>query len=140
MRNQMPEVDLKRLQAELEPEEYSIARRIVARRGKNKGRLRASKPTVNNELDPQSGKAAYVWRMVAFMASPDPAHSCMPMTADWDLPVSNAYIGDTVDLTGKYAERRALMDEMDKLVDKIVATLPASEGALSWARGLGITR
>lgn len=138
MRNQMPIVDLKRLQAELEPEEYSIIRRIVARQGKNKGRLRASKPAVNNELDPQSGKAAYVWRMVAFMASPNPQHSCMPMTADWDLPVSSAYIGDTIDLTGKYAERRALMNELDKLVDKIVATLPVSAGAMSWARGFGI--
>ena len=138
MRNQMPIVDLKKLQAELEPKEYSIARRIVGRQGKNKGRLRASKPPVNNELDPQSGKAAYVWRMVAFMTSPIPAHSCMPMTADWDLPVSSAYIGDTIDLTGKYTERRAMMAELDKLVDKIVATMPVSEGALSWARGFGI--
>ena len=134
MRNQMPEVDLERLQAELEPEEYSIARRIVARQGKSKGQLRASKPPVNNTVDPQSGKAAYVWRMVVFMSSPNPAYSCMPMTADWDLPYDENTTGD------RYTQRRLLMDELDKLVDKIVATLPVSAGALSWARGFGIIR
>lgn len=132
--HQMPEVDLERLRTELKPEEYSIARRIVARRGMNKGRLRASKPPVNNDVDPQSGKAAYVWRMVVFMASPNPAHSCMPMTADWDLPFDENTPGD------RYTQRRLLIDELDKLVDKIVATLPVSTGAVSWARGLGIVR
>ena len=134
MRQQMPLVDLERLQAEMIPEEYSIVRRIVARQGKNKGRLRASKPAVDNELDPQSGKAAYVWRMVAFMTSPNPQHSCMPMTADWDLPFDSESEAD------KYTQRRRLMDELDKVVDKVAASMPMSEGAMSWAKGLGIVR
>ena len=121
----MPEVDLEKLFLEMTKEEWQITKRIVATRGKNKGLLRASKPPVDKE-NPITGKAAYVWRLVAFMASPMPAHSCMPVCADWDLPGS---YGD---------ERRALADEMDKLVDKIVATLPVSSGAMQWARGFGI--
>lgn len=125
---QMPVIDLEALRPDLEPMEVAIVRRIIASQGKNKGRLRASKPHVDNDADPLSGKAAYVWRMVAFMASPDPRHSCMPVTADWDLPVPYGQ------------ERRAMTKELDQLVDKVVATMPMSEGAMSWARGFGLVR
>ena len=147
----MPKIDLNALREQLKPtdltdiaavdkylEQFSIVRRIVAQQGPNKGRLRASKPKVQNDVDPLSGKAAYVWRMVSFMCSPNPKHSCMPVTADWDLPVSDAYSGETIDLTSKYNERREMANELDALVDKVVATLPVSAGALSWARGFGI--
>lgn len=124
MRNQMPEVDLANLFLEMTKEEFDITKRLVATRGKNKGLLRASKPPVS-KADPLSGKAAYVWRMVAFMSSPNPAHSCMPVCAEFDLP-------------GERSERKELVKELDALVDKIAATLPVSAGALSWARGFGI--
>lgn len=127
MRQQMPEVDLAKLFLEMTKEEYHITKRLVATRGKNKGLLRASKPPVDNDLDPESGKAAYVWRMVAFMASPMPAHRCMPVCAEFDLP-------------GKFSERKELVKELDALVNKIAATLPVSAGALSWARGFGIIK
>ena len=122
----MPKVDLEKLNGVLEPEEFAIARRIVARQGKNKGCLRASKPHVDNNADPLSGKAAYVWRMVAFVSSPLGQHSCMPVCADWDLPVP---YGD---------ERRAMIKELDVLVDKISAAVPMSAGAMQWSRALGL--
>lgn len=42
------------------------------------GRLRATKPT--------DGEAAYVWRMVAFDLCDWKPHSCLPVTAVYDLP------------------------------------------------------
>ena len=53
---------------------------------KKDGTVRASKPKVKDAI---TGKAAYVWRMVVFITSPKPAHSCMPCTCDWDLPVAD---------------------------------------------------
>ena len=121
----MPEVPQEKLFLEMTKEEWDITKRITATRGKNKGLLRASKPPVD-KADPTSGKAAYVWRMVAFMTSPIPAHSCMPVCADFDLPVE---YGDA---------RRAMVKEMDALVDRICATMPVGSGAAQWMRALGM--
>ena len=133
----MPKVDLEKLSEILEPEEFAIARRIVAKQGKNKGRLRASKPYVDNKADPLSGKAAYVWRMVAFICSPIGQHNCMPVTADWDLPIRYRAYEDKAQYR---ADKKQLLDELDALVDKITATMPMSEGALQWSRALGLVR
>ena len=120
----MPEVPQEKLFLEMTKEEWDITKRLVATRGKNKGLLRASKPKVD-KADPVSGKAAYVWRMVAFMTSPIPAHSCMPVCADFDLP-------------GSYDERKELIKEMDVLVDKIAATMPVGTGEMQWASAFGL--
>lgn len=138
MNRQMPKIDLDALQDDLEPKDFAIVRRIVATKGKNKGRLRASKPKVQNEVDPLSGKAAYVWRMVCFMASPNPQHSCMPVTADWDLPIYDEDESWLADASEGAKRRREMCKELDALVDKVAATLPISEGAASWMRGFGM--
>jgi len=129
----MPKINLDN--CNLTTEERVIAERIL-----NKGQLRASKPAIKYTIKEQDcyprrirvpdelgGKAAYVWRMVAFSISPKPQHQCMPMTADFDLP-------------GDYTETRELAKELDKLVDKIIASVPKSEwyGVRRWGQAFGM--
>lgn len=83
------------------------------------GRLRASKP--------KDGRAAYVWRMVAFTVSPNSRHQCMPCTADFGIDC------------GDYNERRAICRELDKIVDQIVKAVPVTEwhGVRRWGQVFG---
>lgn len=131
--NKMPAIDLGAIQ--LTSAERQIAERIL-----NRGSLRASKPTIAyttetndrgikvRQPDEIGGKAAYLWRMVAFTLSPISKHHCMPCTADFDLPERN------------YDSRRALAKELDALADRIIASVPKSEhyGTQRWARAFGI--
>ena len=139
-KKEYPVIDLGRLAQVLTAEEFEIVKGIVSTRGENKGRLRASKPEVERikVKDPDSytgydyqpvgiqGETAYVWRMVAFFASPDPKHHCMPCTADFDLP-------------GKFAESRELAKRMDKLVDKVLDTISPEKwhGVRRWGQAFG---
>lgn len=120
----MPEINL----AALDAKTAEIARLIVATKGKNKGRLRASKPLVKKGCI-ISGEAAYVWRMVAFTASPISQHHCMPVTADFDL--------QTTGMT--YDQKRAYAKQLDRLANEILATIPREKhyGTLRWARAFG---
>ena len=142
MTTQMPIINLDHLT----PAERKIAQGIVATRGQNKGRLRASKPKVERhvdhyehydlpsgpyespvyEPDRDQGETAYVWRMVAFAVSPKSQHHCMPCTADFDIP-------------GKWSEKRARLDELDALADKITSVIPARQhyGTIRWVQALG---
>lgn len=108
---------------DLTEREYRIANRIL-----NKGNLRASKPTVKPE-DPETGIAAYVWRMVAWSVSDDRKHQCMPVCADFDLP-------------GRYGsdERKAAQAEGDLLEDKITKSIPPTQwrGILRWGEAYGL--
>ena len=137
MTAQMPIITLDHLT----PAERKIAAGIVATRGKNKDRLRASKPKViRTDLGPkddgigyyhnwhiEGGETAYVWRMVAFQVSPKSQHHCMPCTADFDLP-------------GSFSENRALAKELDAIVAKIVDAVPPSEwhGLRRWGQAYGV--
>ena len=139
MTRQMPKIDVDKLQEILDPKEFAIVRRIIATRGVNKGCLRGSKPKVQNHIDPLSGKSAYVWRMVAFLSSPNPQHACMPVTADFDLPIEYRDYEDSYEGREQYRkDKRAMLKELDELVDKVAATMPMSEGAMQWARGFGL--
>ncbi len=117
----MPELDLSK--ADLTPAELALAQGIIAKQGKNKGCLRATKPRVT--FDPTTrqvtagGEAAYIWRMVAFAISPKREHKCLPVTATFDLPGT---WGD---------EQRALADRLNAIADKIAATA----GSAAWQRG-----
>lgn len=136
----MPRINLDAI--DLTTDERAIAERIL-----NAGRLRASKPAIKYEVrmepmygkpgnpirphrypDAIGGKAAYVWRMVAFTVSPKPAHHCMPCTADFDLPEEDCHA------------RRAMTKELDVLVDRIVASVPKSEwhGITRWGQVFGL--
>lgn len=115
--------------------EKTLATGIVATQGKNKGRLRASKPKIEYTFEVKngrklriptaaSGSTAYIWRQVAFIVSPISQHQCLPILADFDLP-------------GDWQEARLLAKELDVIADKIVNSIPKSQwvGVLRW-RGL----
>lgn len=117
-------------------DEMEILERIC-----NKGHLRASPPPkpkmekvkhgegvldfhfkYSSEEHRMRGHSVYVWRMVAFLISPVSQHHCMPVTAEWNL-----------------ASRRVEQSELDKLIDKIVDTVPKEQwqGVIRWGRALG---
>ena len=108
--------------------ERAIAERLLATRGRDKGCLRASKPPVQED-DPDSGIAAYAWRMVVFAVSDVPAHQCMPMCADFDLP-------------GKYGseERRAAEVIGERIEKAVVDAIPKKEwaGVQRWGLAYGM--
>ena len=102
--------------------------------------LRASKPPIKcvwqtsvltgapvRVYDLDDAKTAYLWRMAAFTLSPYPAHGCLPVCAAMDLPVYGA-------------ERRALADYLDTLVDRVVQTVPKAQwhGTARWAQAYGL--
>ena len=133
--NDMPSIPLDHL----DNAEREVAVKIVATRGKNKGKLRASKPEVEwhpiikdgvatryKEPELESGKAAYLWRMVAFHVSPVPQHHCLPVMADCDLP-------------GDFNSRKELAKSLNDLADKIVMAIPKQQwqGIIRWGRALG---
>ena len=138
----MPKINLVQLKRVLKAEDYLIVAGIVATRGENKGRLRASKPKVTRtrvedpadeygyriEKDFVEGCTAYVWRMVAFYTSPKSQHQCMPCTAEFDLP----YRWGT-------PERKALMERLERLISTVVDTVPMGQwhGVQRWAQAFG---
>lgn len=130
---------------ELSDEARYFAARIINR---STGRLLASKPKVQyrqvdnwvelpngmltnratREPVGDSGKIAYVWRMVAFQIGTRPADHCMPCTADFDLPERD------------YTRRRELAKQLDAVVEAIVNTVPKAEwhGIRRWGNALGM--
>lgn len=111
--------------------ERKIADLTVVTRGANKGRLRSSKPEAPKGADAETkmlyGSAAYVWRMTAFLIGSNRQDSCMPVTADFGIPIRD------------YKERMAYCkNELDPLVDKLTENVPASHGARAWGRAFGI--
>jgi hypothetical protein len=129
----MPKIDINLLDGEAK----KFAAAITAARGKNKGRLRASKPPVEYDVvdkngrrirEPRkaSGEIAYVWRMVAFQVSPIGQHQCLPMTADFNLQ-------------GTCEERRQRAKELDSITDQITNTIPKAQhyGTMRWGRIFG---
>jgi hypothetical protein len=140
--SEMPKIDLEAL-IDLTDDELELVKRII---NPKTGCLRASKPRVardhpyrsyNGEIEmiapePVSGKAAYLWRMVAFAISPIGQHHCMPVTAEWDLPVQP-------DGEHDFDARRAMAKELDALTDKVIKTVPLNQhyGTIRWGRALG---
>jgi len=122
----------------LTQEEQEIARGIIATQGKNKGRLRAAKPKIEYNIvikdgrklrhpTLETGRVAYLWRMVAFVVSPIGQHQCLPVCADFDLP-------------GELSEMREKAKELDALADKITNAIPPQkwQGINRWARAFGM--
>ena len=127
----MPKVDRTKLDtniADFTQEEKDIVSLVV----KKNDVVRATKPKVKDD-EPTSGKAAYVWRMVAFMVSTNPQHHCMPMTADFDLPA--------FDTNGKWKHQIAqpMSKELKRVEDAILDAIPKTQwhGAIRWGRAFG---
>lgn len=119
MLREFPLIDIASIK-NLSQEEQDIVSAIIVNRGKVKGRLRTNKPS--EELF--EGKAAYVWRMVAFNVSPSPAHWCMPMTAEFYLKEDD------------HDKRRLLVKELDDLVAKVIDSVPKEQwhGIQRWSK------
>lgn len=115
--------------------DYQVAEAIT-----NNGRLRATKPKVTYEtyhdeaydLDRRrptapSGHYAYVWRMIAFYASPRRVHQCMPVTAYCDLPGRD------------YEATRAIEKEMDGVINRILDQIDPEDwhGVIRWGQAYG---
>jgi hypothetical protein len=130
----MPLIDLDACKTLTEAEKGIVAQTL------NKGRLRASKPKKEDIYEHTGrygtgkyrrnlkGEAAYVWRMLCFYLIAAHPHSCMPVTADWDVG----------DLTWEESKRRERCKELDAIVDKVLATIPTyrKAGLLRWSQAL----
>jgi len=114
---EMPTIDLMALWRQLPAEDMALIRRIVK---PGSYELRGSRPKLHDSAE--SRHAAYVWRMVVFMVSPNAQHHCIPTTCFWWLPA---------DTDGK------VMQRLNNLVNKITDTVPPEEwwGVRAW-RGL----
>ncbi len=140
----MPMIDTNRVLLDVtnREQEAQIVARIL-----NKGALRATKPTIRKDTANEYNDrcSAYTWRMVAFQISPHPAHHCMPMCAEFDLPDfgSSGLDWQAKDFGEKlhtaHAQRRELSTRLDALVDRIVNTVPKSQwhGVTRWAQVFG---
>lgn len=136
----MPKVDVSAL--DLTAEERAIVEIVV----KSDGTIRASCPPMpkksrikdegnqygyhfdyKDDAGRLAGRAAFVWRWIVFMASPNPKHQCMPCTEQFYLPYA--------------ADRRAQEQVYQALADKILGTIPAHEqhGLRRWGRALGVS-
>jgi len=121
----MPILPVDRMVRDLPPYSASIVRAAFI--GAT-DKLRATKPYRRvGRTDPGAefkGSANYVWRMLCFDYVGSRPHSCMPVTADFDIP-------------GNCAERREkarMLDELIKRVESVV--LGVSAGRVVRWRGL----
>lgn len=94
------------------------------------GQLKRSKPAAWSRqwrTNPDIGAAYYVWRNVAFYASPHAEHWCMPVLCD-------LYIQLPYDACRAYCK-----EVLDPLVDRIMDSIPKSKwhGVSRWAKALG---
>ncbi len=118
-----------------------VARRIIASQGKNAGRLRASKPPMDETIVSREryghvgqyrtmplahAAAAQVWRYVAFEASPMGIHHHMPVMAEFDAPFDMPI--DELRTFGKWCQRVA---------DIVLETIPHKPGLMRWSKALG---
>jgi hypothetical protein len=141
MRDNMPAIDLEKLEKVLTPEHLEWVRGIMNSRTCT---LRASRPPLAkkvrvrdenytadhyyshkyvyaNDADRATAYAAFIWREVAFSASPVPAHHCMPVTSDFWLDE-------------KHDERRKVEKLLSAIADVVLSTIPLSmwHGVAAW--------
>lgn len=113
----LPKVNLEKLEQNMEgstDEEKEIVGIVV----KKNGQIRATKPKVKSLVE---GKAAYVWRMVAFLVSSKPEHQCIPVTADFDIEIR--------DENGRWDVRAVerVTKELKRVEDAIVNAVPKEQ-------------
>lgn len=67
----MPKINMENLKNDLLPQEFAIIRRIIVTSGEERGQgyLKKSRPK-ETPIDPLSGQALYVWKMVQFILDP----------------------------------------------------------------------
>lgn len=141
MKNSMPKVDVERAIYRINELNLNVigdtvdlkdALKVLDIVVKKNGVVRATKPKTT-DAKKETGYAAYVWRMVAFMISKNPVHHCMPVCASFDIA---AYDED-----GKWRSEiaRKIEKELDKIVDIIVDCVDKTEwhGVRRWGKAFG---
>lgn len=134
---EMPEIHLEEIVNEVSADDLAICKMIV-----KDGRLRASKPKVDENV-PESGIAAYLWRLVAFFCSPIPKHHYLPVTADFDLPsrLKGRYFEATEEERAEdRAYRRAAKergDRLEKLITERCVSKRDWHGVRRWGQVMG---
>lgn len=119
--------------------EYEIVQGIIVSRGKNKNRIRTSRPEIKSftveensrqfyENDAKDGCIAYIWREIVFCVGTG-QHQCLPTTSQFYLPY---FIWDK---STRFEKRNLLMKELSAISDRILNTIPKSEwqGIKRWA-------
>jgi len=125
---EMPVINVKDL--ELTDDQKAIAKMILGHGSK----LRASKP--------KDGEAQYVWRLVAFMVSPKPAHHCIPCSHDFGVMDIAPTVTKFCEFRNKNVTQtdfdwvRNRCKELDVIVDKIVDSVKVQNrhGVNRWAK------
>jgi hypothetical protein len=157
----MPKLPVETMVAGCDDNEARIVR--AAFNGRT-GCLRASKPfgriekTDSDEEALFKASVNYVWRMLCFDYVGWGKHSCMPVTADWDIGAVYVRIFERDGRTARFGspeydspadraareERRGkerdLREALDALIKRVESTLPvtAQAGAMRWGRALGM--
>ena len=145
---EMPKVNIEKLQSVLTAEELEIVMRFI----KSDNSIRASKPTVEKYVskvtrieteygayddktydckDEVQGKSAYVWRQVVFFVSPKRQHQCMPTLDFCDLPKSVTDNG--------YTMNNPQLEALHRLADKVVDCVSVADwnGVKRWGMAYG---
>jgi hypothetical protein len=151
---EMPCIDLEILKTKLTPEQMNLVGGCFANRG-GKLRLRASRPTK------EKGATQYIWRMIAFIVSPNSQHHCMPVGADFyinesdyshrtdqyiprletdhDRETVNKWNQKTWDMMHRGEKRKKyIKEELDPIVDIVIENIPKNQwhGAKRWHKAL----
>lgn len=125
----MPKLPIAELVKGLTDDEAKLIRAAFSTRGEKA--LRTAKPFAKVNRDAPDamfqGSANYVWRMLAFDYVGYHPHSCMPVTADWDIPIRD------------YEERRKYTKQLDDIIKRAESNLPLTmqRGTMVWGRALG---
>jgi hypothetical protein len=136
----MPKLPIEAMVAGLSDSEEKIVRSCF--NGRN-GCLRASKPHGRidfNNLTEKTFSAAcsnYVWRMLCFDFVSYTPHSCIPITADFDV---SSWLYRKYGREGSHELSRQVTKILDLLVKRIESVMPvtAQAGAMRWARAYGM--
>lgn len=144
----MTKINLESLQSILTESEMEIA--IHCFNQKNGVlTLKASKPILKKNLCPSQERtirqAMYLWRNLVFTLSTKSQHQCLPVMAEFDLPLyppckNKSYFSMSDDEKARVAQRNKEMKEkLHKIEDKIIKQVPKSEwhGVTRWGRALG---
>jgi hypothetical protein len=149
---EMPCINLEVVKTKLTPEQYNIVSDCFVNRGGNV-RLRSSRP------NKAAGATQYIWRMIAFIVSPNPQHHCMPIGADFYI-LDSEYAHRTDEYIPQYRydsdretvanwsqktwdmmhrgekRKKYVKEELDPIVDIIVEIIPKNQwyGAKRWSK------
>lgn len=122
------------------------ARLVRAAFNDRNGCLRASKPYRRIDTDGPEDEALfrasanYVWRMLCFDYCGFHPHSCMPVTADWDLGAVYYGRAGYEDREVRRDAEKSVRVALDALVKRAESALPVTlqAGVMQWGRALGM--